>query len=330
MAWLVTFGEAMIRLAPPHFERLEQANSLDVRVGGSEMNVAVVAQRMGVESSFVTRLPENSLGRLVRNKVREQGVDTAHIAWSDASRCGLYFVEFGAQPRASSVLYDRKYSAVSEVRSGDFNWEVVFNNAVVYHTSGITPALSPSAALVTMESLQAAKKAGLTVSLDLNYRARLWTEDKAQKIITPMMDHVDILFTTEEDTYRVFKIQGNDYEEIASALARQFQLDVVAITLRENISVWKNKWSGIAYAGDVTYQSASYELEIVDRVGAGDSFTGGFLAGYIDTKGDVRQSLDYAAAVSALKHSIPGDFNWSTREEVEKLIAGKGSLRINR
>lgn len=330
MAQLITFGEPMIRLSPPDFERLEQSTVLNLRVGGSEMNVAVVAQRLGVESSFVTRLPENSLGYLVRNKVREQGVDTSHIIWADQSRCGLYFVEFGAQPRASSVLYDRKHSAISEVRSGDFQWKNIFSGAQIYHTSGITPALSPSAASVTIESLKAAKAAGLTISLDLNYRARLWPEEQAQAVITPMMEYVDILFTTEEDTYRVFKIRGNNYEDIASALSEQFQLQIVAVTLRENLSVWRNKWSGIACAGQTIYTSATYDLEIVDRVGAGDSFTGGFLYGYMTTDGDIQRALDYATAVSALKHSIPGDFNWTIRSEVEKLIEGKGTLRISR
>ena len=177
---VVTFGEAMIRLSPPHFERFEQANSLDVRVGGGELNVAVGVSRLGLRSTWVSRLPKNPLGKLMENRARQAGVDTSNLVWSADGRMGLYFLEFGAAPRASSVLYDRAQSAISLVKPGEINWEKVFQGAKWFHTSGITPALSDSAAAVTLEALKAAKRAGATVSYDLNYRGKLWTPDKAQ------------------------------------------------------------------------------------------------------------------------------------------------------
>ena len=185
---VVTFGEAMIRLSPPHFERLEQANSLDVRVGGGELNVAVGVSRLGLRSTWVSRLPKNPLGKLMENRARQAGVDTSNLVWSADGRMGLYFLEFGAAPRASSVLYDRANSAISAVKPGEIDWEKVFQGAKWFHTSGITPALSDSAAAVTLEALKAAKRAGATVSYDLNYRGKLWTPDKAQAVQEPMME----------------------------------------------------------------------------------------------------------------------------------------------
>ena len=205
---VVTFGEAMIRLSPPHFERLEQANSLDVRIGGGELNVAVGVSRLGLRSTWVSRLPKNALGKLMENRVRQAGVDTSNLVWSADGRVGLYFLEFGAAPRASSVLYDRAQSAISAVKPGEIDWGKVFQGAKWFHTSGITPALSDSAAAVTLEALKAAKQAGVTVSYDLNYRGKLWSPDKAQAVQEPMMEFVDVLITTEEDTKVVFKIKA--------------------------------------------------------------------------------------------------------------------------
>ena len=209
---VITFGEAMIRLSPPHFQRLEQTATLDVQVGGGELNVAVGVARLGLTSAWVSRLPQNSLGRLAENRARQAGVDTSHLVWTaDAeSRMGLYFLEFGAAPRASAVLYDRRNSAISAIRPGEVDWKRVMEGARWFHTSGITPALSDSAAAVTREALQAAKQAGLTVSYDLNYRGKLWTPDKAQAVQEPLMEYVDVLITTEEDTNVVFKINAED------------------------------------------------------------------------------------------------------------------------
>src|SRR5437868_11254349 len=202
---LVTFGEAMVRLTPPSFQLLEQAHSLDVYVGGGELNVAVAASRLGVGARWVSRLPENPLGHVIANAACEQGVD-GYIEWTADDRAGLYFAELGAAPRASNVLYDRAASAISRVTPGSIDWAAVFGGARWFHVSGITPALSKSAAIVTEESLGAAKKAGLTVSYDLNYRSKLWREKKARAVQEPLMEHVDILITTEEDTRVVFGI----------------------------------------------------------------------------------------------------------------------------
>lgn len=328
MADVITFGEAMVRLSPPDFQRLEQTTTLDVKIGGGEYNVAVGVARLGLSSAFVSRLTDNPLGRMIANKCREHGVDTSHIVWTKQDRAGLYFVEFGAKPRASSVLYDRKESAVSKIQPGEVDWENIFADAKWYHVSGITPALSESAAEVTKESLQAAREAGIKVSVDLNYRAKLWSEAEAQACMTELMRYTDILITTEEDTMRVFKIKGENYEEVAKKLYEEFGFETVAITLRENLSVWRNNWTAIAYNNGKVYSTKTYDVEIVDRVGGGDSFSAGFIWGVMN--GDVQKGVDYGVAFSALKHSIPGDLNWSTLEETEKLVAGGGNLRIVR
>ncbi len=341
MSDVVTFGEAMVRLSPPHFMRLEQTTSLDVRVGGGELNVAVGVSRLGLSSTWVSRLPENELGRMVRNKAREQGVDTHDVIWARKGRVGVYFVEFGASPRASSVLYDRGGSAISQIQPGEVDWPTVFRGARWFHTSGITPALSDSAAAVTVEALQAAKNAGLIVSYDLNYRSKLWTPQQARRCQEPLMQFVDVLMTTEEDTKVVFDISGrgaNDesftqiatepYKEVARKLADKFHFSAVAITLRENPSVWKNSWTAIAYAGGLFYENRKHEIEIVDRLGGGDSFSAGFIYGYL-TSSSYEMALRYGVAFSALKHTNPGDFNYATREETEALMKG-AALRVAR
>lgn len=329
MADLVTLGEAMLRLSPPGFQRLEQTSSFDVNVGGSEMNIAVAAQRMGLSAAFVTAVPDNPLGRMIVNRTREHGVDTSFIITKKGARAGTYYCEFGAKPRSSAVVYDRAASAIALTKPGELPWKQAFAGAKHFHTGGITPGLSDSAAQVTLEGLETAKDTGLSTSFDLNFRARLWTEEKAQSVITPMCPMIDVLITTEEDTYRVFKIKGDTYEDVARQLVDQFKFKVVAITLRENLRVWLNNWSAMAYTGGKVCTTQTYEVEIVDRVGAGDSFSAGFLAQYVTT-GDVQKGVDFGTALSALKHSIPGDLNWATRDEVEKLIAGGGSLRIAR
>jgi len=327
MAEVVTFGETMVRLSPPDYRRLEQTTLLDVNAGGAEWNVAVDLSRLGISTAWVSRLTDNALGRMIRNKAREHGVDTSNIVWTKGDRNGIYFVEFGATPRPSSVLYDRAHSAISQVKPGEINWTEVFKGARWFHTSGITPALSPGAAQVTAEALQAAKKAGCRVSYDLNYRARLWTEEEARKCQEPLMEHIDVLLSTEEDTRKVLGITGKDYREVAQKLADRFKFEVVCITLREDISVLRNRWTAIAYSDGKIYDDRTYDVEIVDRVGAGDSYTAGFIYGYLT--GDVAKGVKYGNAYSALKHSIPSDINWATLSEVENLLKG-GGLRISR
>lgn len=339
---VVTFGEAMIRFSPPGCQRLEQTNELEIRVGGGELNVAVGVARLGLKSTWVSRLPKNSLGRLVENRARQAGVDTSNLRWANDGRVGLYFVEFGAAPRASSVLYDRGQSAISAIKSGEVEWERIFTGAKWCHTSGITPALSDSAAEVTREALQAARKCGLTVSYDLNYRGKLWTPEKAQAVQEPLMELVDVLITTEEDTGVVFKIKAEgetddqgfqristeSYKQVARRLQQKFDFKAVAITLRENPLVWRNTWTAIAYAEGTFYEDVKYELEIVDRVGGGDSFSAGFIYGFLTHK-SYGAAVRYGNAFSALKHTNPGDFNWATLQEVEGLLKG-ASLRVVR
>ncbi len=328
MVDVVTFGEAMVRLSPPHFQRLEQTRSLDLNVGGAELNVAVGVTRFGLKSAWVSKLPRNSLGYLIRDRGQEFGVDCSHLIWSDKGRAGLYFLQFGASPRASSVLYDRSASAISMVEPGEIDWAAIFGQTKHFHVSGITPALSASASKTTVEALKAAKQAGCTVSYDLNYRKRLWTPADARKTQEPMMADVDILITTEEDTNVVFGIKEENYETVAERLAQTFGFNIVAITLRTDLSVWRNNWTAIAYQDGKIFSDRTYEVEIVDRVGAGDSFTSGFLAGWLK-EGDVEKGVQYGNAFAALKHTFPGDFNWSTQAEVEALLKGTG-LRISR
>ena len=325
---IVTFGEAMVRLSPPHSQRLEQAQSLDAYVGGAELNVAVGVTRLGMKSAWVSKLPKNGLGYMIKGRAQAFGVDCSHIVWSDKGRAGLYFVEFGASPRASSVLYDRANSAISMIQPGEVDWPNVFKGSKHFHMSGITPALSTSATQVAAEALKAAKKAGCTVSYDLNYRKKLWTPAEAKKVQEPMMSDVDILITTEEDTNVVFGIKEKDYEAAAGKLAQTFKFKVVAITLREDLSVLRNNWTAIAYQDGKIYKDKKYEVEIVDRVGAGDSFTAGFLYAWLKEK-DVQKGVQYGNAFAALKHTVPGDFNLCTMEEVETQLKGAG-LRISR
>lgn len=324
---VITFGEAMLRLAPPNFRRLEQARSLDVQVGGAELNTAVGVARLGRSSAWVSRLTDNPLGRLIANQAREAGVCTDHVVWTKDDRVGLYFLEFGAAPRASSVLYDRKGAAIAAIQPGMVDWAQVFAGARWFHVTGITPALSASAAQVTKEALEAARRANVGTSIDLNYRAKLWSPAEANRCMSELMVSCDYLITTEEDIERVFGITGKDYEEAAARTAERFPLKAVAITLRENPLVWRNRWTAMVWQNGKVLRTRVYEVEIVDRLGAGDSFAAGFIHGLLD--GDVQKALDWGVAASALKHTIPSDFNWVTAEEVEALLKG-GGMRISR
>jgi 2-dehydro-3-deoxygluconokinase len=324
---VVTFGEAMIRLAPPNYRRLEQARCLDVQVGGAELNTAAGLARLGRKAAWVSRLTDNPLGRLVANHAREAGVSTEHVLFTPEGRVGLYFLEFGAAPRASSVLYDRRGAAIAGVRPGMVDWAKTFDGARWFHVTGITPALSAAAAETTREALAAARGAGVRTSIDLNYRAKLWTPAEAGRCMTELMPHCDFLVTTEEDVEKVFGIKGSSFEEVAALVAKRFPLQGVAITLRENPLVWRNSWTAILYADGKLLRTRTYEVEIVDRLGAGDSFAAGLIHGLLD--GDLQKGLDYGVAASALKHSVPGDFAWVTREEVEALLKSPG-LRISR
>ena len=341
MADVVTFGEAMIRLYPPDFKRLEQTESLNLSVGGAEWNVAVDLARLNVGSLWVSVLPDNPLGRLIRNKARENGVDTSKIIFKKDGRVGLYFVEFGSSPRASKVYYDRGNSAISCMDLNDIDWDEVFEGAKWFHTTGITPALSENCAKVTEIAIKKAKEKGLTVSYDLNYRSKLWSPEDAKKTTERFIEYVDFCLGNEEDAEKVLgikvekakrgdfaEINKEMYKEIINEMVKKYKFKYVGVSLRESISVLRNRWSGLLYADGDFYLSKSYEIEIVDRLGGGDSFTAGLIYSFINKK-DYKEAIEFAVAFSALKQTIPTDVNWVTYQEVEDLIK-KGGARIKR
>ena len=327
MADIIAFGEVMVRLAPPNFQRLEQARSLDVEIGGAELNTAAGLARLGHSVAWVSRLPDNALGKLVTNRVREIGVCDRFVQLADDGRCGVYFLEFGAAPRASSILYDRKDSSMARVQRGMFDWPTIFNGAKWLHVSGITAALSPGAAEAVDEAIHAARDAGVKVCVDLNYRAKLWTRERAAEVMGLLLPSVDVVIASEADAEHLFGITGEDFTEVAEGLVERFGMTTVAGTRREASLVWRNRFAAVGYSKGQTYESAWYEVEIVDRLGAGDALAAGLIHGLMD--GDLKKGLDYGAAMGALKHTIPGDLPWLTKEEVEAAIQGQG-LRIRR
>ena len=337
---VITFGEAMIRLSPPNFKRIEQAESLNMSVGGAEWNAAVDLARLNISSGWVSILPENPFGRFIRNKAREQGVDTSKIVFVKDGRTGIYFVEFGSSPRASKVIYDRASSAINKIKPGDIDWEKVFSGAKWFHTSGVTPALSENCAKVTEKAIKKAKDMGLFVSYDLNYRGKLWTPQEAKKTTEKFIEYVDFCIGNEEDTEKVLgirvkrsdkdykQIERGSYIEVAEEMVRKYNFKYAATSLRESVSVLKNLWSGMLYAEGKAYFPKKYEIEIVDRLGGGDSFSAGLIYSLINEK-SYQSAIDFAAAFSALKQTIPTDTNWTTLDEVESFLKEGGS-RIKR
>ena len=324
---VITFGEAMVRLAPPSHRRLEQTRTLDITVGGAELDTAVGVARLGHTCSWVSRLTDNALGRLIANHAREAGVSTEACLWTPDDRVGLYFYEFGAAPRPSGVLYDRKDSAFANVRPGMFDWPRLLAGAKWFHITGITPAVGAETADATREALGAARAAGVATSIDLNYRAKLWTLAEAGRCLGELVGLCDYLITTREDIANVFGIEAPDHETAAARVAERFALKAVALTMREGSLGWRNTLSAMQWHPGGILRTRSYEVEIVDRLGAGDSFAAGFIHGVLT--GDLQKALDWGVAMSALKHTIPSDFAWVTREEVEALLGGAG-MRVNR
>lgn len=324
---VITFGEAMIRLAPPHFERLEQARTLDIQVGGAELNTAVLLARLGRPTAWVSRLTDNPLGRLIAGWARQGGVSTEHVQFTPDDRVGLYFLEFGAAPRASSVLYDRQGSAIARTQPGQLPWDRICAGAKWFQVTGITPALSPAMPAVLEEALRAARAAGLTTSFDFNYRSKLWGVEEAATCYRRLFDQnlIDVLITSPEDLRRFVGLSGESPEELALAAAKRFQ--VVALTLRETPGVWKNTFTSLAAQGSRLIHGPRFEVEIVDRLGAGDAFAAGLIDGLI--AGDLERGLAMGTAAGAMKHSLPGDFAWLTRDEIEAVAQG-GGLRISR
>lgn len=337
---VVTFGEIMLRLSPPNHLRFVQTKSYDATFGGAEANTAVALANYGLKSCFVTALPDHEIGQAAVNALRKYGVETKNIL-RRGKRVGIYFLEYGASQRPSKVIYDRAGSSISRIEKGQFDWKNLFRDATWFHWSGITPALSDSVKEVTMEALKAAKDAGVAVSVDLNYRKKLWSKEKAQSVMPDLMKHVDVCIGNEEDAESMFGIKAGStdvdsgqldlegYKNVMERMVQRFSFRKVAITLRESISASDNVWSACLYNGKEFIQSKKYHIHIVDRVGGGDSFSSGFIYGLIAGKSD-REALEFGAAASCLKQTIHGDFNLVTLEEVERLAGGKASGRVQR
>ena len=342
---VVTFGEIMLRLAPPGFLRFSQTNTFDVIYGGGESNVAVSLANYGVPTDFVTRLPDNDIGRCALMEMRKRGVGTDHIVLG-GERLGIYFLETGAVSRGSKVVYDRAYSAISTIEPGMINWEQVFKGAQWFHWTGITPAISQGAADVCLEAIQVANRLGITVSTDLNYRKKLWKYGKSPAEIMPdLVAGCEVILGNEEDAEKHFDIHPEEvdvtkgesidaqaYVSVCKQLMERFpKAKKVIITLRGSISASHNTWSGVLYNGNEFYSAPTYQItHIVDRVGGGDSFMGGLIYGLLYNPDDDQKALDYAVAASCLKHTIYGDANQVTIEEVEKLMGGDASGRVSR
>lgn len=321
---LVTLGEAMVRLTPPGFARLEQARTLEVTVGGAELNVAVAAARLGVTSSWISALPDNALGRMILDTAREAGVDVSRVALSPHDRAGLYFVERGAAPRGGSVLYDRAGSAASRLEPKTIAWDAILSGARWFHTSGITPALSDTAAATVAEALAAAKAAGLTVSYDLNFRGRLWSPEKARAVQEPLLRHVDILIASAETARIVFGLGD------AEQLRQKFGLAAVATTVRDSSRAWLSTVSGIVAAEGGVHRARTYDVEVVDDIGSGDAFAAGLIFGRLRQE-SWEAAVRYATALAALKCTVPGDMSRATLAEVEALLgSGSATVRVSR
>lgn len=327
MAKLAAFGEAMLRLTPPRHYRLEQSSTLEARVAGGEYNVAVALARLGVDTAFVTRLPDNPLGRMMVNRCREHGVDSSDCTWSKQDRAGVYFIEQGAAPRASSVLYDRRESAMSRIEPGEINWPRIFAQCQWFHFTGVTPALSHSAAETCEEALCEAQDAGASVCFDLNYRAKLWSEAQARETLSPLMQYVQHFVGSRDAVSAIFDIHGDD-KSVMEKLRDVFGFQSVLFNQRRDLQYRMQRISAAALYNGAFYESPSFEMEVVDRVGGGDSFTAGYLYGLINH--DIQRGLSIGAAYSALKHTHPGDLNWSTLHDAERLLSNNDALRIER
>lgn len=341
---VVTFGEIMLRLAPPGFQRFTQARSFDAVYGGGEANVAVTLANMGVPVDYVTRLPDNDIGEACLQSLRQYGVGTSKIV-RGGERLGIYFMEMGAAQRGSKVIYDRAHSALATIEHGMVDWEAAFADADWFHWTGITPAVSAGAARVCREALGMAREMGLTISCDLNYRANLWKwGQKAADVMPDLVALCDVAIGNEEDAEKVFGIRARGvdvtagiveaaaYRDVCEQLAQRFpRLKLIAITLRGSLSASHNTWSGVLWDGATLHTARKYDIvPIVDRVGGGDAFAGGLIYGLRAYGADRQKALEFAVAASCLKHTILGDVNLVSVQEVEKLMAGDASGRVVR
>lgn len=340
MAKIVTMGEIMLRLSTPGNSRFVQSDSFDVNYGGGEANVAVSLQNYGNEAYFVSKVPENEIGQAAINSLRRFGVHTEHIV-RGGKRLGVYYLETGISLRPSKVIYDREHSSISEATPSDFDFDTIFQGARGFHWSGITPALSDNAAECIRQACIAAKKAGVIVSCDLNYRKKLWTPEKAQSVMRPLMQYVDVCIGNEEDAAMCLgfrpdadvengQTDADGYKDIFIRMVKEFNFRYVVSTLRESYTASNNGWKAMIYNGETFYVSHRYEIHpIVDRVGGGDSFSAGIIHGLASGMPQ-EKALEFAVAASALKHTIPGDVNVVSLSEVESLMSGNGNGRVER
>ncbi|WP_162415509.1 sugar kinase [Cyclobacterium roseum] len=337
---VVTLGEVMLRLSTPDFKRFVQSDTFDITYGGGEANVAGALCNYGLEGTFVTKVPDNPIGQSAINHLRRYGVDTQFIA-KGGKRLGIYFLETGASMRASQVVYDRADASIAEAEIADFDFDKIFDGAVWFHTTGITPALSDKAAALTEAALKAAKAKGVTTSIDLNYRKKLWSKEKAKEVMTKLCQYVDVCIGNEEDAETTLGFKSNEtdvtkgelnldgYKDVFKQMKEKFGFKYIASTLRESYSASDNGWSALVYDGNEFYHSKKYDVRIVDRVGGGDSFASGFIYALVE-KMAMKDACEFAVAASALKHTIPGDMNHATLAEVKVLMGGDASGRVQR
>ena len=340
MKRVITFGEIMLRLAPEGYYRFVQAEKYGATFGGGEANVAVSLANFGVDAVFVSKVPKHEIGQACVNSLRRFGVDTDEIL-RGGDRLGIYYLEKGASQRPSKVIYDRAGSSISQATKDEFDWEDILEGADWFHFTGITPALGDNVAEICLEAVKAAKKKGITVSCDLNYRNKLWSKEKAGEVMGELCKYVDVCIANEQDADDVFgikarntdvtsgKVDHEGYKDVALQLASRFGFKKVAITLRGSISANDNDWAGMLYDGNDFFFSRTYPVHIVDRVGGGDSFGGGLIYACLNDYSG-QDTINFAVAASCLKHSIEGDYNMVTVDEVKKLAGGDASGRVQR
>ena len=341
MAKIITFGEIMLRLSPTGNDRFVQADSFRIIPGGGEANVAISLANYGHDSYYVTKLPAHEIGQIAVNELRRFGIKTDYIT-RGGNRIGLYYAETGAAMRPSKVIYDRAHSAIAEAEPADFDFDKIFEGAAWFHWSGITPAISDKAAELTKLACEAAKRHGVTISCDLNFRKKLWTSEKAISIMRPLMKYVDICIGNEEDAELCLgfkpdadveggKTDAAGYEGIFRQMKKEFGFKYVVSTLRESFSANHNGWKALIFDGNEFYQSKRYDIDhIVDRVGGGDAFSAGLIHGMLKNPGDQASALEFAVAASALKHTVNGDFNMVSEAEVLSLVGGNANGRVQR
>lgn len=336
---VATFGELMLRLTPPGHQRFLQAEAFEATYGGVEANVAVSLANYGLDVKFVSKLPQNEIGQAAVNSLRRYGVDTTMIV-RGGNRIGIYYLEKGASQRPYKVIYDRAYSAIAEASASDFDWDRVFEEVSWFHFCGITPALSEECAKLCLLACKKAKEKGITVSFDVNYRKNLWPLHKAKEVIQGLAQYIDVCFANDEDADKIFGIdlsskdftkeQGNArLKQAAAKMMETFGFKLVASTVRDNMSASENRWSAMLYDGIDYYMSKKYDMNIIDRVGGGDAFAAGLIYAMVGGR-SMQETIEFAAAAGCLKHSIEGDYNLASEEEVQALSSGDGSGRIQR